>query len=119
MVCLILTCFFSFCGNIASIGIDIRIKNCFVYSWELIGAILALMQLDNGELGITIFGTSLFCFVCGICLGVCLCACLIGDCVTLLCRHLSSFHLSVVSGPCFWEALWLRNGRDLRRYSAM
>ena len=30
-----------------------------------------------------------------------LCACLIGDCVTLLYQHNSSFHLSVDSGPYY------------------
>ena len=59
---------FVFFRDIASIEIGIRVKNCFVYSWELIGVVLVSVQLDNEELGTAIFGTSLLGFVCGSCL---------------------------------------------------
>ena len=59
MICFILT-YLYFVGSIASIGIDIRIKNCFIYSWELIGVILALVRLNSEELGTAIFLVPLY-----------------------------------------------------------
>ena len=54
MICFILT-YLYFVGSIASIGIDMRIGDCFIYSWELVGVILALVRLNSEELGTAIF----------------------------------------------------------------